>query len=96
MVVFWIIGGLFFAIGLIVSIPTLLNILKCKGHATGKILSIDSTDKNARAIYEYAVAGKKYTGKTNGTSNGIFSFYSDKEPLEKPLCKSKAARSVKR
>lgn len=64
MVVFWIIGGLFFAIGLIVSIPTLLKILKC--------ISIDSTDKNARAIYEYAVAGKKYTGKTNRTSNGIF------------------------
>ncbi len=63
MVVFWIMGGLFFAIGLIVSIPTPLKILKCKGHATGKILSIDSTDKNARAIYEYAVAGKKYTGQ---------------------------------
>ena len=73
MVVFWIIGGLFFTIGLIVSVPAFIKFIKCKGHTIGKIISVDSSsDKNARAIYEYIVSDSKYTSKTNWTPHHIF------------------------
>ncbi|HJC49335.1 MAG TPA: DUF3592 domain-containing protein [Candidatus Anaerostipes avistercoris] len=72
MIVFWIIGLLFLVIGLIFSLPTFIKIFKYKGHTTGKIVRIDSTDQNARAVYEYAAAGSKYTNKTNWTSNCMF------------------------
>lgn len=49
MLAVWIIGVLFLIIGLIFSIPTFIKFIKCKGHTTGKIVSIDnSSDKNAR------------------------------------------------
>ena len=44
MIVFWIIGVLFLIIGLIFSIPTFIKFIKCKGHTTGKIVSIDNSD----------------------------------------------------
>lgn len=73
MVVFWMIGGLFFTIGLIVSVPTFIKFIKCKGHTIGKIVSVDnSSDKNARAIYEYIVSDSKYTNRTNWTPHHIF------------------------
>lgn len=72
MVAVWIVGVLFLIIGLIFSIPVFAKIFKCKGHVAGKIISIDHSDKNSRAIYEYTVAGHKYTNKTNWTSNCIF------------------------
>ena len=62
MIAVWIIGASFFIVGLIFSIPTFMKFIKCKGHTTGKIVSIDnSSDKNARAVYEYVVDNSKYT-----------------------------------
>lgn len=73
MIAVWIIGVLFLIIGLIFSIPTFIKSIKCKGHTTGKIVSIDnSSDKNARAVYEYVVANSKYTNRTNWTPHHIF------------------------
>lgn len=73
MVVFWIIGGLFFTIGLTASIPAFIKFIKCKGHTNGKIVKIDNSgNESARAVYEYIVSGIKYTNKTNWTSNYIF------------------------
>lgn len=72
MIVFWIIGALFLVTGLVFSIPAFIKFFKCKGHTTGKIVSVDSLDKNARAIYEYMVAGNRYINKTNWTPHYIF------------------------
>ena len=73
MIAVWIIGVLFLIIGLILSIPTFIKFIKCKEHTTGKIVSIDnSSDKSARAVYEYVVANSKYTNRTNWTPHHIF------------------------
>ncbi len=73
MIAIWIIGVLFFIIGLIFSIPAFIKFFKCKGHTTGIIVSIDnSSDKNARAVYEYIVSDRKYTNRTNWTPHHIF------------------------
>ncbi len=73
MIVFWIIGALFLTAGLAVSIPVFMKFFKCKGHTTGKIVSVDSSsNENARAIYEYIVSDSKYTSKTNWTPHHIF------------------------
>ena len=72
MIAVWIIGVLFLIIGLIFSIPTFIKFIKCKGHTTGKIVSIDnSSDKNARAVYEYVVANSKYINRTNWTPHPV-------------------------
>ena len=73
MIAVWIIGVLFLIIGLIFSVPAFIKFIKCKGHTTGKIVSIDnSSDKNARAVYEYVVANSKYTNRTNWNTYHIF------------------------
>ena len=87
MIVFWIIGSLFLLVGLIVCVPTFMKFSKCKGHTTGKIIGIENSSNNARAIYEYRIGGNSYTNKTNWTSNCIFTvggdchvLYCEKDP----------------
>ena len=87
MIIFWIIGSLFLLVGLIVCVPTFMKFSKCKGHTTGKIIGIENSSNNARAIYEYRIGGNSYTNKTNWTSNCIFTvggdchvLYCEKDP----------------
>lgn len=73
MIAVWIVGVLFFTVGLMVGLPTCVKLVKCKEYTTGKIVSVDhSSDKNARAVYEYVVADSKYTNRTNWTPHHIF------------------------
>lgn len=73
MIIFWIIGALFFLIGSLFGIPTLRKLLKCKERTTGKIVSIDhSSGKNARAVYEYLADNTSYTSRTTWTPHHNF------------------------
>lgn len=72
MVVFWIIGGLFLVVGLIVSVPRYIRFIKYKGQTTGRVIKIETDGQSTRAVFEYHVCGRSYTQNTGWTSNGIF------------------------
>lgn len=72
MAVFWIIGGLFLVVGLIVSVPRYIRFIKYKGQTTGRVIKIETDGQSTRAVFEYHVCGRSYTQNTGWTSNGIF------------------------
>ena len=72
MIVFWIIGILFFVVGLLCCVPEYVRLLRCHGRVIGTITKIENNGQNARAIFEYDVDGHHYTQKTQWTSNDMF------------------------
>ena len=72
MIVFWIIGILFFVVGLLCCVPEYVRLLRCHGRVIGTITKIENNGQNAIAIFEYDVDGHHYTQKTQWTSNGVF------------------------
>lgn len=64
MIVFWIIGILFFVVGLLCCVPEYVRLLRYHGRAIGTITKIENNGQNARAIFEYDVDGHHYTQKT--------------------------------
>lgn len=72
MIVFWIIGILFFVVGLLCCVPEYVRLLRYHGRAIGTITKIENNGQNARAIFEYDVDGHHYTQKTQWTSNDVF------------------------
>ena len=72
MAVFWIMGGLFLVVGLIVSVPRYIRFIKYKGQTTGRVIKIETDGQSTRAVFEYHVCGRSYTQNTGWTSNGIF------------------------
>ena len=57
MIVFWIIGILFFVVGLLCCVPEYVRLLRYHGRVIGTITKIENNGQNARAIFEYDVDG---------------------------------------
>ena len=57
MIVFWIIGILFFVVGLLCCVPEYVRLLRYHGRVIGTITKIEDNGQNARAIFEYDVDG---------------------------------------
>lgn len=72
MIVFWIIGILFFVVELLCCVPEYVRLLRYHGRAIGTITKIEDNGQNAIAIFEYDVDGHHYTQKTQWTSNDVF------------------------
>lgn len=68
MIVFWIIGILFFVVGLLCCVPEYVRLLRYHGRVIGTITKIEDNGQNAIAIFEYDVDGHHYTQKTQWTS----------------------------
>ena len=55
MIVFWIIGILFFVVGLLCCVPEYVRLLRYHGRVIGTITKIEDNGQNAIAIFEYDV-----------------------------------------
>lgn len=66
MIVFWIIGILFFVVGLLCCVPEYVRLLRYHGRVIGTITKIENNGQNARAIFEYDVDGITIHKKRNG------------------------------
>lgn len=72
-ILIFVLGGLLMcAVGLIVSIPRIIKIVKCKESTKGVITKAEDNIDVIKAHYEYFVDGKKYMSKTGWTQTGIF------------------------
>lgn len=76
MIAIWIVGGLFFIIGFLYSIPKYMRIIKCKEQAIGTIINTTKANGTGhqpiKANYEYSVDNVKYSKSTTWTNYGIF------------------------